>query len=136
VSRRLQISSALRDEMLAHLRAGLPNEACGILGGGEPGVVTSVHPTRNADASPYRYTVHPDDLLRVQLELDAADKDIVGIFHSHPSSAAYPSRTDVELAALWPQTAFVIVSLRSQPGEVAAFDLTGQKIEELVLEVV
>jgi proteasome lid subunit RPN8/RPN11 len=135
VSRTLSISASLRDSIVSHLRSGLPNEGCGILGGRDS-VVTSVHPTRNSDASPYRYTVHPDDLLRVQLALDDAGDDIVGIFHSHPGSPAYPSRTDVELAAMWPDTAFMIVSLRSEPAELAVFDLTDQKIEEIALEIV
>ena len=89
---------------------------------------------RNADASPYRYTVDPDDLVRVWGLLDDADDAIVGIYHSHTKSAPYPSRTDVELAT-WPDAAYLIVSLRSDPAELAAFRIADGRIEELALEI-
>jgi proteasome lid subunit RPN8/RPN11 len=127
------LPSALHDEIVAHARAGLPNEACGILGG-RGGVATSFHPTRNADESPYRYSVHPDDLLKVVLQLEDAEDDVVAIYHSHTRSAPYPSRTDVELAT-WPDAAYLIVSLRSDPVELAAFRLADGRIEELALEI-
>jgi [CysO sulfur-carrier protein]-S-L-cysteine hydrolase len=133
VSASLSLPEALRDEIVAHARAGLPNEACGILGGRE-GEATSFHPTRNEDESPYRYSVHRDDLVRVWAELDDADDEIVGIYHSHTRSAPYPSRTDVELAT-WPEAAYVIVALRQGPPELAAFRLADGKIEELALEI-
>jgi proteasome lid subunit RPN8/RPN11 len=133
VSSSVSLPAALRDQMVAHAVAGKPNEACGLLGGRD-GVVTSFHPVRNADESPYRYTVHPDDLVRVWAELEDADDEIVSIYHSHTKSAPYPSRTDVELAA-WPDAAYLIVSLRSDPAELAAFRLADGRIEEISLEI-
>jgi proteasome lid subunit RPN8/RPN11 len=127
------LPAALRDELVGHARNGVPNEACGLLGGRD-GVVTSFHPVRNADQSPYRYTVHPDDMVRVWALLEDADDEIVGIYHSHTKSAPYPSRTDVELAT-WPDAAYVIVSLRSDPAELAAYRLAEGRIEELALEI-
>jgi proteasome lid subunit RPN8/RPN11 len=128
----LSLPSSLRDQIVEHAKAGTPNEACGLIGGrGE--VATSFHPVRNADESPYRYTVHPDDLVRVWAELEDADDEIVSIYHSHTKSAPFPSRTDVELAT-WPEAAYLIVSLRSEPAELAAFRIAGGRIEEISLE--
>jgi [CysO sulfur-carrier protein]-S-L-cysteine hydrolase len=129
----LTLPSHLRDQIVAHAREGVPNEACGLIGGRDA-VATSFHPVRNADASPYRYTVHPDDLVRVWGLLEDADDAIVGIYHSHTKSAPYPSRTDVELAT-WPDAAYLIVSLRSDPAELAAFRIAEGRIEELALEI-
>jgi proteasome lid subunit RPN8/RPN11 len=129
----LRLPAAVRDQIVAHAIAGKPNEACGLLGGRD-GVVTSFHPVRNADESPYRYTVHPDDMVRVWAELEDADDEIVSIYHSHTKSAPYPSRTDVELAT-WPDAAYLIVSLRSDPAELAAFRLADGRIEELAVEI-
>jgi proteasome lid subunit RPN8/RPN11 len=129
----LRLPAAVRDQIVAHAIAGKPNEACGLLGGRD-GVVTSFHPVRNADESPYRYTVHPDDMVRVWAELEDADDEIVSIYHSHTKSAPYPSRTDVELAT-WPDAAYLIVSLRSDPAELAAFRISEGRIEELSLEI-
>ena len=129
----LSLPSSLRDRIVEHARAGKPNEACGLIGG-KDGVATSFHPVRNADESPYRYTVHPDDLVRVWAELEDADDEIVSIYHSHTKSAPYPSRTDVELAS-WPDAAYLIVSLRSEPAELAAFRIAKGRIEEISLEI-
>jgi proteasome lid subunit RPN8/RPN11 len=129
----LSLPKALCDEIVAHARAGVPNEACGLIGGRD-GRATSFHPVRNADESPYRYTVHPEDLVRVYTELEDADDEIVSIYHSHTRSAPYPSRTDVELAT-WPDAAYLIVSLRSETPELGAFRLAEGRIEELALEI-
>jgi proteasome lid subunit RPN8/RPN11 len=132
----LSLPAALRDQIVEHARAGKPNEACGLIGG-RGGVATSFHPVRNADESPYRYTVHPDDLVRVWAvwaELEDADDEIVSIYHSHTKSAPYPSRTDVELAT-WPDAAYLIVSLRGDPAELAAFRIAEGRIEEISLEI-
>ncbi|MDE2817814.1 MAG: M67 family metallopeptidase [Chloroflexota bacterium] len=84
-----------REEMIAHVRAEAPNEGCGMLGG-KDGTVLAVFPARNAAASPIRFTIHPEDLLRIVRTVEyERDLQIVGIFHSHIASAAYPSATDV-----------------------------------------
>jgi proteasome lid subunit RPN8/RPN11 len=129
----VRLPRALADELVAHPRSELPNEACGILGG-KDGTIRSFHATRNADASPYRYTVDPQDALDVLERIDDAGDDIVAIYHSHTKSAAYPSRTDVDLAELWPGTVFIIVSLAGGGSDLRAFFLT-DGIEELDLVV-
>jgi proteasome lid subunit RPN8/RPN11 len=124
----------MADEIVAHARAELPNEACGILGGRD-GEATSFHRARNADASPYRYTVDPLDQLRIFDEIEAAGDEVVAIYHSHTKSKAYPSRTDLELAAWWPDPAYVIVSLASEPPEITAWRLADGRIEGLELAI-
>ncbi len=135
VAEAFTLPAALKDAIIEHARAGLPNEACGILGGREgTATASSFHPTRNEDASPYRYSVHAEDMVRVWAELEGQGDEIVAIYHSHTRSAPYPSRTDVELAT-WPDAAYLIVSLRSDPPELAAFRLADGSIEELALEI-
>jgi len=113
---RATIPAAMRDEIIAHARAGYPDEACGLVAGtapaGEGGTATRWHPTRNRAASPLRYEIHPDDLLRVALEIDDADEVIWAIVHSHVRSSARPSPTDVGLA-FYPEALYVLVSLAS-----------------------
>lgn len=93
----LTLPRALADELLAHARAELPNEACGLLGGrlaGGAGRAATFFPARNAEASPLRYNVHPEDLVRIVFAIDEAGDDLVAIFHSHTRSPAVPSATD------------------------------------------
>ena len=111
---RAALPAVIRDAMVAHARAGYPNEACGLIAGTAPaadgGVATAWHPTRNRAASPLRYEIHPDDLLRVSIAIDDADGVIWGIVHSHVRSPARPSSTDVGLA-FYPDALYLLVSL-------------------------
>ena len=109
----LELPRAIAEELVAHARAGLPDEACGILSG-TGATVTRFHPAVNGDASPYRYSIESQDLLRIVTEIEDADDEILAIYHSHTQSPAFPSRTDVELA-FWPDAAYLIVSLAHGP---------------------
>lgn len=107
----LTISSALADELLAHARAEVPNEACGLLSGDlAAGTAAAYHPARNANASPYVYSVHPDDLVRIVLGIEDAGQDLVAIFHSHTHTPAVPSATDLR-SALYPDTIYLLATL-------------------------
>ena len=113
----LSISAALADELLAHARAEAPNEACGILSGSAAdGTAREYHPARNVDASPFVYTVHPDDLVRIVLAIDDAGNDLVAIFHSHTHTPAEPSPTD-RRQAMYPDAIYLLATLA---GESAA----------------
>jgi proteasome lid subunit RPN8/RPN11 len=107
----LTLSTALAGELLAHARAEAPNEACGILAGTlADGRATAYHPARNAEASPFVYTVHPDDLVRIVLGIEDAGEDLVAIFHSHTRSPAIPSPTD-RRQAMYPDAIYLLASL-------------------------
>jgi proteasome lid subunit RPN8/RPN11 len=128
---------ALADEMIAHARSELPNEACGILGGTLEGELRTFHPALNSDASPYRYNVDPHDLLRITLAIeDDEQNEVAAIYHSHTMSRPTPSRTDMDRAS-YPQAAYLIVSLASEPPEIRAWRLAERRPpEELPLEIV
>ena len=100
-----RLPRALRDEMVDWARAGLPDEACGILAGSASldagGAAVAFHGLTNAAASPYRYLVDPLEQLHLLDALDEAGQAVWGIFHSHVRSPAVPSPTDVGTAA-WP----------------------------------
>jgi proteasome lid subunit RPN8/RPN11 len=126
----------LADAMIAHARSELPNEACGIFGGTLEGGLRTFHPARNADASPFRYNVDPEDLFRITQEIDDSGDEVAAIYHSHTMSPASPSRTDMERAS-WPEAAYLIVSLKSDAPEIRAWRLLqGKPPEELPLEIV
>jgi len=109
----LTLPAAIAEQLLAHARAELPNEACGLLAGtrsGDAVTVLEFHPTRNAEASPMRYDVHPDDLVRIVFGIEDAGRELVGIFHSHVASPAVPSATDLRQAQ-YPDACHLLASL-------------------------
>lgn len=107
----LTVPAPLAEELLSHARSQLPNEACGILAGTvADGVATTFHPARNEEASPLRYNVHPEDLVRITFEIEDAGDDMVAIFHSHTRSPAVPSPTD-RRAAMYPDVFYLLATL-------------------------
>ena len=110
----VSLPAAIREAVVAHARAEYPNEACGlIVGDGPPedgGAALRFEATRNKAASPYRYEIHPEDLLRLTIATDDADEVFWAIVHSHTHTPAIPSPTDVGLA-FYPEALYVLVSL-------------------------
>jgi proteasome lid subunit RPN8/RPN11 len=131
----IELTSSHREALIAHARDESPNECCGLLvGAGNR--VQRIHRTANAEHSPVTYRVDPRDLLRIFQELDDAGLEMVGIYHSHTHSPAYPSPTDVGYARGYPEAAYVIVSLADPAAPVVrSFRITDGRIaeEEVVL---
>ena len=95
----LRISDDAYAEMIGHAYDGLPDEACGLLGGhADRPSVELFFPCRNTDASSRTYSIGPDDWGRAEQAFDAAGLEMVGVMHSHTHTDAYPSPTDVDKA--------------------------------------
>lgn len=134
------------DEMIAHAKADAPNECCGMLAGAD-GEVKNVYRVRNAEPSPVKYIMHPEDQFRVFEEVDIKGWEVLGFYHSHTFSEAYPSPTDVRLATyddeatgqkqtIWPEMIYFLVSLREPDNpEIRAFHIEEGEITEEELEI-
>jgi proteasome lid subunit RPN8/RPN11 len=108
----LQIRRELVDKIVAHARADHPDEACGVIAGpaGSDDPQRFI-PMLNAARSPTFYEFDSGDLLKLYREMDERDEEPVVIYHSHTATEAYPSRTDIKLAAE-PNAHYVLVSTR------------------------
>jgi len=123
----LVLPAAVAESLLEHARSEVPNEACGLLAGSlSSGLATRYHPARNAEASAYVYSVHPDDLVRIVFAIDDAGEDLVAIFHSHTRTPAVPSATDLRNAH-YPD-AFYLLATLEVPGASAADSLRAWRI--------
>jgi proteasome lid subunit RPN8/RPN11 len=72
--------------------------------------VTEVYPLPNTEQSPVRYLADPQAQLDAMLAIEESGLEIVGIYHSHPDAPAFPSPTDVAMAA-YPNAVHLIISL-------------------------
>ena len=136
----LTLPGAVAEALLRHARAELPNEACGLLSGDlAVGRATRFHPARNAEASPLRYNVHPDDLVRIVFEIERAREDLVAIFHSHTRTAAVPSSTD-RRDAQYPGVYYLLATLADERAPAAsamrAWRIHGRQSFEVPLRIV
>jgi proteasome lid subunit RPN8/RPN11 len=138
----MRISRSLIDQMVAHAREEAPNECCGMVAA-ENGRAVEVYPAGNAAASPLKYEIDSEDLIRVIRTIDDAGRALGAIYHSHTRSDPFPSETDINLAflrgtdePLWPGTAYIIVGVASPEPEVRAFSIPSRdRVEVLDLEV-
>lgn len=118
-----------------HCEREYPNEACGILAG-QSGTVKKIYSMANAEPSPAFYVMEPQEQFRVMKEMRQAGLELVGIYHSHTGSQAYPSATDVSLA-YYPEAVYLIVTLldRKLPAS-RGFSIIEGKITEVRVEVI
>ncbi|MGC8471119.1 MAG: Mov34/MPN/PAD-1 family protein [Acidimicrobiales bacterium] len=131
----LRLPRDLHLQMVAHCISGLPDEACGLLAGdASGGTVARLYPTRNAAASARVYSVDSRDLLHADRDAERNNAQLIGVFHSHTHTDAYPSPTDVEQAPD-PDWHYVVVSLRDTHPVVRSYRIAGGRIEEESLVV-
>ena len=132
----LQLPGELFDQMVAHCLRGLPEEACGLLGGdAASGLVSECYPTRNAAASAKLYEVDSRDMLRADRDAEGKGLSVIGVFHSHTHTDAYPSPTDVAQAPD-PTWHYVIVSLRDTDAVLRSYSIVDGAISEEPVAVV
>ncbi|TNY38336.1 Mov34/MPN/PAD-1 family protein [Thermomonospora catenispora] len=133
----LTIERALYDKIVAHARADHPDEACGVVAG----PAGSDRPTRfiamtNAERSPTFYRFDSMEQFRVWKEMDDNDEEPVVIYHSHTSTEAYPSRTDIAYASE-PNAHYVLVSTRDpEVEEFRSFRIVDGVVTEEEVRVV
>jgi [CysO sulfur-carrier protein]-S-L-cysteine hydrolase len=117
--------------MVAHAYDGLPDEACGLLGGIGDTVEVFV-PCANADRSSRTFSLGPDAWEKVDTEIEGKGLTTVGVVHSHTHTEAYPSPTDIDQAgnpflAGW---RWVLVSLRQPEPVVRSYVITDGVVRE------
>jgi [CysO sulfur-carrier protein]-S-L-cysteine hydrolase len=153
-----RIPRAIVDEMVQHAldaprtADGIPEEICGLVGAanGTPERVYRIDNVADEEhnrGSPYRYKMHPMQMMRAMNEIEDGGGTLFAIYHSHVASPGYPSPTDVRMAFFppgeldqepsYPETYYILVSLETDPPNVRAFHIRrGGEIEEEPIEVV
>ena len=136
----MQIRQQFVDELIAHSRESLPNECCGILSGAG-GYVEKLYRMTNVEASPFRFSMDPLEIMKVDEEAGEMKLELLAIYHSHTHSEAYPSDTDVRIAGgtneLWPEVRYILVSLMDPADpKVRLFRINQQVVTEETLQVV
>jgi proteasome lid subunit RPN8/RPN11 len=120
---------------------GFPLEACGLFLGplsesGQPsGEIRKVWPAHNSENSARVYAVDPRDMLAATNFAQQNDMDIVGVYHSHTHTEAYPSPTDRE-ASIDPSWCYAIVSVAEEEPDIRYFSLHKDEVTELDCTVV
>jgi desampylase len=117
------IPQAAYDAVIAHAREGKPEEICGVLRGRGLTAFEVIRGRNIAEERIENYEVDPQTLL-LQFAFEDAGEEMIGIYHSHPVSVAYPSATDA-WNAHYPECIYLICSLEfDHAPELRAFRMT------------
>jgi proteasome lid subunit RPN8/RPN11 len=123
----LTLGAKQAEQMLAHARAALPNESCGLLAGdgaGEEKTVRAVYCLKNTDESPEHFSMAPQDQFNAVKDARKNGWTLLGNFHSHPATPARPSEEDIRLA-FDPSLSYVIISLMDKEPTLKSFAIKG-----------
>ena len=125
------------DAIVAHASADHHDEACGIIAGpAGSDTPTRMVPMTNAERSPTFYRFDSPEQLKLYRQLDAADEEVVVVYHSHTATEAYPSRTDISYAGE-PQAHYVLVSTREPDShEFRSYRIVDGVVTEEPVEIV
>jgi [CysO sulfur-carrier protein]-S-L-cysteine hydrolase len=128
-TRTVRVSEAVWLAIEDHALRSRPSECCGLLSGAN-GLITDIHPLHNlADKPETRYFATPEELFAAMKRIREADQALLGIYHSHPRTQAYPSASDVEMA-FYPEALYFIISLEPRV-ELRAFRIEDSIIEDV-----
>jgi proteasome lid subunit RPN8/RPN11 len=94
--------------------------------------ITGAIRTRNIAENPTRFVIDPQDHFEGRRTARAQGLDVVGFYHSHPHSRAYPSPIDLAEAA-YPDAVHLIVGLMGSEPDIRLFRLAAGEAQELSL---
>lgn len=125
----LKIKKDFFEKIVGHCKQESPNEACGLLAG-KDGIVKKVFETINLDKSPESFLMDPKEQLRITKEIRNSGLEMIGIYHSHLASEAYPSEDDLKLA-FYPDVSYVIITVKDKNNpKIRSFKIIEGRISE------
>ena len=105
----VKMPAAVYAAIVEHAREGKPEEICGIVRGRGLAAGEAVRGRNIAGERIENYEVDPETLL-LQFAFEEEGGEMMGIYHSHPVSVAWPSATDA-WNAHYPESIYFICSL-------------------------
>lgn len=119
--------------IIAHARAVAPAECCGMLIGRD-GSIDDAARAKNIAEDPRRFLLDPKDHIDARRAARGRGLEVIGFYHSHPHSPAWPSPTDIADAA-YPEAVHLIVSLEGNRAVARLFRMERAAATELPLVV-
>ncbi len=120
--------------MIHHCEAALPYEACGFLTGLN-GMGGRAWPISNLETNFHSFEMKQEEVVNLSNRLGDGDEQITAIYHSHPTSIAYPSPMDI-LFAPDGDIAYIIVSFLYSYPQVKCFYIHNKKVNQLSLQII
>lgn len=127
------LDRATWDALVEHSWSDFPYEVCGLLGRAADGEIHH-YPIANDERSMTYYVMNPKELLRAMRDIEDNEWELA-IYHSHTHTPAYPSATDIKLAA-YPEATYLIVTLQDRDNpDMRAFSILDGEVTEKRVEL-
>jgi proteasome lid subunit RPN8/RPN11 len=131
----IQIPRKIANQLL-HLAQISPDlEVCGLIGS-KAGLPCSCYPVKNTAEQPQqRFQLDPSQQISAMAKMRDLGEELFAIYHSHPTSPAIPSVTDLNLAS-YPDTLYLIISLNTKGIlEMRGFKINRKSAQEIALSL-
>jgi sulfite reductase (ferredoxin) len=130
----LKIAANVISGIISHAKNEAPIEACGYLAAKE-GVIVQQYKMKNMDASKIHYSLDPEEQFEVLKDMRAKGFELAGVYHSHPTTLARPSKEDIRLA-YDSDISYVIVSLANGTETLNSFKIRDNQVEPQKIDIV
>ncbi len=131
------------ENIINHSMVDYPREACGVMAAeitAGKAVIKKVYRGRNMDGSSVSYRFDPSEQFGIMKEINSLGLKMAAIYHSHPSSPAHPSQTDINRAFFpgtkeenFPDVVYVIIGLSGKEPEVNAYIIGEKGVRKILL---
>lgn len=130
----VRLAAQVAEAITVHVRACLPEEACGLLAVDPDVRIRFAYPLTNADHSPVAYTVEPVEHFGAVRHAERNGWEVAGSFHSHPTSSPEPSATDIARA---PETRWIhlLAGFDGPDVVIRAYTIVAGAVREVPVEV-
>ncbi len=131
----IQIPRSIINQLLHHAQQFPDTEVCGLIGSLQ-GVPTNCYPVKNiAELPQQRFLLDGKQQISAMAKMRERSEQLFAIYHSHPTTSAVPSQTDLAMAA-YPEALYLIISLNTKGVlEMRGFRLTGNSAREIPLSL-
>ncbi len=131
----IQIPRKITNQLL-HLAQISPDlEICGLIGS-KNGLPSSCYPVKNTAEHPQqRFQLDAAQQISAMAKMRDQGEQLFAIYHSHPTTPATPSITDLELAS-YPEALYLIISLDTKGVlEMRGFTIDHKSAQEIALSL-
>ena len=101
---------------------------------GRDGSIDDAARAKNIAENPSRFLLDPKDHIEARRAARGRGLEVIGFYHSHPHSPAWPSPTDVA-EATYPEAVHLIVSLQGNAAVARLFRIERASATELAMVV-
>ncbi|MCK4709822.1 MAG: M67 family metallopeptidase [Gammaproteobacteria bacterium] len=100
-------------------------EICGLISKKADGQMVLLPVSNIATEPSHFFEMDPAETIQAMKTIRDEKSELFAIYHSHPDSPAYPSKTDIEKAG-YPEALYLIISLNTK----GVIELKGFKIQQ------